>query len=237
MQMTPSKFSCGKVHCLYEMFSSWGLERPQDWTGVSSSLSTSLLAAPRMTQCPPPPWVVDVMHGQSREENSDTLNMCLVYSRRAWQTLTRTELKFGYRAKVSEKLSSWRTPCPFPAQWVTERLFPSVLSSLFWLLRTWALWPFSPVSCQGLTRVLLLICIRNSIKALTSRNEISKRVFWKLEGGSPNVVLGYNISGGGWWSGVSSLTQLAASLELWWLTITDILIWLWDLGVPAPGFT
>ena len=49
---------------------------------MSSSLSTSLLAAPRMTQCPPPPWVVDVMHGQSREENSDTLNMCLVYSRR-----------------------------------------------------------------------------------------------------------------------------------------------------------
>lgn len=59
------------------------------------------------------------------------------------------------------------------------------LLSLFWLGKTWTPEASFPLTCTGLRRALLLICIRHSIKALTSKDEIFKRVSWGASGSPP----------------------------------------------------
>ena len=88
--------------------------------------------------------------------------------------LVRTHLRFRYSTKV------WNQPCPLrtPSLSFLSFFIPVTLKDLSyvslshpsdWFVKAWALWPSFPFRIEGLTRVLLVFCTRNSIKALTGR--------------------------------------------------------------------
>lgn len=178
MQMISSKSSWTKVHFLPKMFSSWDLDCPR--TELLVFLSFHLcFGGPEdggmflmVSAQPPRPRVVGITHGQGWEETLGPWTVwCLAHSRHLTNARY-TELKFGDSARDSEKSSSWGTPGLSPSQWL-RKAFSCVLPSLLWLVRTCALWPFFSLRCKGLTRVLLLVCIRNRVQVLISKDEIS----------------------------------------------------------------
>lgn len=131
----------------------------------------------------PQPHAVGVVSAQGWKDNIHILiTWSLAHSRHLSNVWVEQKFRYSTRQTFRKILTPWDLHPYFLVLFLrdSEGLLLCLSISPVWLVKAWVPGLSFPLRCKGLTSGLLLICIRNSSKALTSKDKISNKVSWEI---------------------------------------------------------